>query len=269
MGGATSDPAPLVRTPLPPGGRLPRLPPGGLTRFFDPFLAHFASETLRGGGEVDVYQGNGSLEAVTLRHPSLHLVSLLARSPAVGASIFRELGAFDVFAEYPLGQPIERFLIFSGPVDPSAGERPFRHLVRPARDADLPEVERIVREEVGPGEEGWLRSRPPANERGFVAEVGGRVAGVAWVSVVGSAARLHSLLVRPAYRRIGVGTDLLRARLGWAAGAGARTVLSEIAEGNGASRRLAEREGLRPVGEIFLHPRATRPGSAVVPGPSI
>ena len=65
---------------------------------------------------------------------------------------------------------------------------------------------------------------------------------------------MHSLAVRPMYRHLGLGTDLLFARLLWARAAGARSVLSEIADQNLPSRAVAEAGGMRRVGEIFFYP---------------
>ena len=73
------------------------------------------------------------------------------------------------------------------------------------------------------------------------------------MSRVGAQARLHSLTVRAPHRRLGIGTDLLAARLLWARRMGCERILSEIARDNMPSQLIALRAGMRRVGEIYFH----------------
>mgnify|MGYP001772919012 FL=1 len=85
----------------------------------------------------------------------------------------------------------------------------------------------------------------------LVAEVGGEVAGYALGYLEpGGVGHVASLAVRPAYRRRGVGTALLRALEGELAREGARAFRLEVAASNREARRLYEREGYEVVGVL-------------------
>ena len=103
---------------------------------------------------------------------------------------------------------------------------------------------------------GWLGPVSQPTEKGYVAEADGRPVGAAWVSAVEGHGRLHSLSVLPSYRRLGIGSDLWHARVQWARRNGVRRVFSEIPESNVASRAVAVRAGMRPIGLAF---QCTRP----------
>ena len=111
-----------------------------------------------------------------------------------------------------------------------------------------------MREVYGVVNERWFDGPPNPSEAGFLAEVDGRLAGIGWVSKVHGHARIHSLTVRAPYRRVGIGTDLLFARLLWAHRTGASEVLSEISALNLGSQTIAARGGMRRVGQIYYYP---------------
>ena len=79
---------------------------------------------------------------------------------------------------------------------------------------------------------------------------------MSWVTTVGPYARGHSFLVHPRFRGVGIGTDLLRARMEWLRSLGARQVVSEIYDGNRASFIAAERAGMACVSEMFHYAAA-------------
>ena len=129
-------------------------------------------------------------------------------------------------------------------------------LVRTIREEDRTAVARLLVEQFGPVDPRWLGSMPPAGEKGFAVEVAGQIAGVGWVSLVNGQGRLHSLSVRPGYRRLGVGTDLWQARVLWSRASGAGRVITEVSEQNLPSLAIAAQGGMRNAGRMFLyHPR--------------
>lgn len=169
------------------------------------------------------------------------------------AEVRRADPGLPLFAEHRLDPGAEPFGVFVAPL-PGPGELPRgRHPVRVPTAAEMPELLRLARELDGRVDEPWFRTPAPPNERAFVVSIGTALAGQGWVSVVGDHARLHSLMVRPAFRRLGIGTDLVAARLLWARSSGAREALTEIAEGNLASRRIYERAGFRERSHVYLH----------------
>lgn len=224
-----------------------------LSPWFNPFLAYFAREADRCGGEVRVLRNSGRIEALTITDPVEHIASVFSRSPEVVEACVRARGSFGMYSDLLVEPSAEVFDIFTARL---RGDQPpyrFRHPVRPVSREDAPEVRELMREVNGPLNERWLDGLPTPSEVGFLSEVNGRPAGVGWMTKVGVHARLHSLSVRVPYRRMGLGTDLLLARLLWAGRAGARDVLCEISRTNLASQAIATQGGLKPAGEIYFH----------------
>ncbi|MGP8072200.1 MAG: N-acetyltransferase family protein [Thermoplasmata archaeon] len=241
---------------------LDRQAPVDLSPWFNPFLPHFVRETVRSGGEVWGVLEDGNLTALTLKDPAENVASLFTRNQALAEELVRARGVSAAYSDFRMDGPVEAFGIYSRALGPVGVEHAFRHRVRPISEADLPRVAELMREVQGNIDDRWFHGLATTPETGFLIEVEGRLAGVGWVAVLGRHARLHSLAVRPGYRHVGVGADLLGARLLWAHRAGASEVLSEIADRNAASRYIAESAGMRRVGEIYLYP----PGEGV-PGP--
>jgi GNAT superfamily N-acetyltransferase len=107
--------------------------------------------------------------------------------------------------------------------------------------------------------ERWLEFDEGSGEKCFVSEFEGRIVGTAWVTVVGSRARFHSVSVSPRYRRLGIGSDLWEARRVWAQRSGVQRALAEIASKNLPSQAVAMRGGMRRMGETYLYQRPRAP----------
>jgi RimJ/RimL family protein N-acetyltransferase len=164
-----------------------------------------------------------------------------------------------VYSDLALGAPAEPYRIYSVGLDTWTEEHSFRHSVRPAIRSDLPRIHRVLRGVYGYADERWFATSPPESERWLVVELDGELAGVGCASLAGRHGRLHSLSVRPRCRNLGVGADLVFARLLWLRAAGASAALSEISDRNLPSQALAERAGMRVVGRLFRYERARAP----------
>lgn len=234
----------------------------GLSDWFDPFLRYFAAETLRCGGEVTMARDGDRVVALSVFAPGEQVASIFTRSRALAEALARRRENASVFADFPLGTS-EPYVVVAR--DPRGGANlpELRHVVRRATSPDVPVIQDLLREVHGRVDERWFVDPPAATERLWVAELDGTLAGVAGVTLVDGHARLHSLSVRPVARGLGIGTDLLAARLWWLRGAGARSVVSEIAERNVPSRAAAARVGLAPVGRMYRTDRARRPRPGV------
>jgi GNAT superfamily N-acetyltransferase len=224
-----------------------------LSPWFNPFLRRFAEDTVRCGGEVRVIRDGGTLVGLMVSDPVERVASAFTRSHRVAETLVRGRGPFGMYCDFLLDPSAEAFDIFSSRLDLGRPPNRFRHPVREIRADDLPSVLDLLREVEGVVNGRWFEGLPNANEAGFLSEVDGRLAGVAWVSRVGTHARLHSLAVRAPHRRMGLGGDLLLARLLWARRCGATEALSEIAERNVASQAVALRAGMQRVGRIYFY----------------
>ncbi|MGA8664270.1 MAG: GNAT family N-acetyltransferase [Thermoplasmata archaeon] len=237
-----------------PAFRIAGLDTADLSPWFNPFLPHFVRETLRCGGEVWCAHDAAGLTGLLLHDPAANITSVFTRDRSLAEERVRNRGGRPAYSDFRFGGPSETYGIYTGNLERPLPAHPFHHTVRPIRGEDLAAVAELMREVEGNVDDRWFRGVQGGAEAGFLIEVGPRLAGVGWVAVVADHARMHSLAVRPMYRHLGLGTDLLFARLLWARAAGARSVLSEIADQNLPSRAVAEAGGMRRVGEIFFYP---------------
>ena len=191
------------------------------------------------------------MAGLLLLDPAERVGTLFTDDRELAGQVAGSLHGLGLFAPFPLAAHAEPFRVLRGPAGPEDAAHPFRHAVRRTRPEEYPRVGRLLHEIEGRLNPRWLDGVPPS-EGCLQVEYGGELAGAGWVSVVGAHARLHSLAVRPRYRRLGIATDLVRARKIWAYQHGARSVLSEIAAGNTGSLVPSERAGLSAIGEIFL-----------------
>jgi GNAT superfamily N-acetyltransferase len=236
-----------------------------LSDFFNPFLGLFVREALRGGGEVWVSKEHGVVNGLLLFNGVEKLGSIFTRNPAAADALYRLKEGAALFTEFPPSAKAEVYHVMEA--DPAEETKPhrFTHVVRMALAAERPAIARMLNEMYGQLDTSWLQATAPERDRCFLVEVADQIAGVGWVSVVGPHGRLHSLSVRPHYRRMRIGTDLWHARMLWARRAGARRVLSEISEHNAASLAIATTGGMRRVGQMFL---SQRPAPASTDGRS-
>lgn len=237
-----------------------------LSAWFDPFLPIFAWETIQCGGEATVVRHAGRVAGLLLTDPNERVASAFARELHVARRVRDLARGFALYAEVDLGSPRDELTVYRADLERAPPVR-LRHRVTVVRRGDLERLASFAEEGFGPGAGRWVEVADDAGERCLTVELDGTIAGAAWVQVAGCVARLHGLLVRPGFRGLGIGTDLVGARLLYARRAGVRTALSEIADQNAASRAAAARCGMTPGGRMYLHlgPSALGPRS---PGPA-
>jgi len=235
------------------GGELPAgLDRSGLSARFDPFLPHFAREAVAAGADVWFSTSEGRLSAMYLDDRVESTGSVFTYDRRIAERLVLERPG-STYAEHLLDVPHESFDLYSARLADPLPLRPFRHEVRRIEEGDRPAALALLRESYPGSNVGYFSGPSDPAEVGFRVRLEEEVVGVAWGSVAGSVARLHSLTVRPGARRLGVATDLLHARILWARAAGLREAFSEISEENVPSRTIAERAGLRPTGRIHLY----------------
>ncbi|MFZ1023748.1 MAG: GNAT family N-acetyltransferase [Thermoplasmata archaeon] len=224
-----------------------------LSPWFNPYLRRFAEDAERCGGSVQITREDGAVTGLLVSDPDERVSSIFTRSRELAASCVQNRSTDGMYSDFAFEATAEPFDIYVLSTRGPLSEYRFHHPVRSLRSNDLPAVVDLMREVYGLVNPRWFEGVPRSTEAGFVSEIDGRVAGVGWISTVGRFARLHSLTVRAPYRNLGLGSDLLRARLLWAEQAGVTEVLSEISRLNAASQALAVRSGMRRVGEIYLY----------------
>lgn len=233
---------------------------GDLSDFFNPFLPHFVRAAFRGTGEVWVARAGTTIDGLLLYNGTERLGSIFTRRPEVAQVLFGQTDPVALFSEFPLSSRTETYHVFRTAPGPDLSTHRFTHPVRLARAEDQVPVLELLHEMYGRIDPSGFPVVPTAEEKCLLVEIAGEIVGVGWVTVVQGHGRLHSLSVRPHYRRVGIGRDLWYARMLWAARAGARAVVSEVADQNVASQAIATAGGMEKVGQLFLSYRpATAP----------
>jgi GNAT superfamily N-acetyltransferase len=224
---------------------------GDLSDFFNPFLRHFMGEALRCGGDVQFSAFGREVTGIFLYHDVENEASIFTRDRELAERFHAARERVPVFSDFELEPRSEVYHIYAADHPGWPDGHRFSHPVRVARPDDRPAAIELLREVYGRVDERWVASFPPGREECFVVDGSDELAGVGWASVINGEGRLHSLSVRPRYRRTGVGRDLFYARMGWTRRAEAIRVISEISEHNIASRAIAETGGMRAVGKIY------------------
>lgn len=229
-----------------------------LSEWFDPFLRLFAKDALRTGGIVEVAEEDGLVRGLSLFSSSEGVGSGFTRTRRVAERYLSRMEPGGLYLEEPWrpgGEPVE---IFAADLRDWSSPHRTRNPVRIARPGDLPSIRALMRGEMGPGVDAWIATLPRPEETAFLCEIDGRAVGVSWLSRAGAFARGHSFVVHPRFRGLGIGTDLLTARMLWLRRTGGRQVVSEIYDGNVASRTAAERAGMALVGRMYHFRRPSR-----------
>ena len=227
----------------------------GNLSFFDPFLKHFMKEALMAGGEVHIAENGGNVTGIFLYDGVERTGSIFTRSREVFDAFFGMKSRFACFSELSTEHRREVFHVYTAALADCRYARRFNHEIQVAGNEDLPEIACVMKGIYRHLNTKWIDIAPGEGDRCFVARVSGRIAGVAWLSLEGGVGRLHSLAVSHQHRRLGIGTDLLSARLLWLRAVGARSVFSEIADSNTLSVRLATCAGMRPSVEMYQYAR--------------
>ena len=239
-----------------------------LSEWFDPFLPFFAKDALRTGGRVEVAEEEGRVRGLLLSGSSEGVGSGFTRVRRIAVGYLERMEEGGLYLEEPWRTGGEVVEIFAADLRDWEPRERLRNPVRLAGPEDLPEIRTLMRAELGPGVDPWLATLPRPEETAFVCEVDGRVVGVSWLARSGSYARGHTFVVHPRFRGLGIGSDLLTARMLWLRRTGARQVVSEIYDGNVASRTAAERAGMARVGLMYHFRRPKRSyGACYVRGP--
>ncbi len=242
-----------------------RLAFGDLSDFFNPFLDQFVREAFRGGGEIWVSKEGSVVQGLLVYDLIEKVGSIFTRDRSVAEALFGLEDHLALFTDFPLSPRTEIYRIYGMDLPRELVPHRFAHSVRLARPDDHPVIVQMMRERYGRVNTSWLEAFPrDGGQRCFVAGVADEIAGVGWVSVANGRGRLHSLSVRPRYRRMRIGTDLWHARRLWAEHVGARQLISEISEQNVASLAIATAGGMHPMGQVLLCYRSESGG----PGPS-
>jgi len=227
--------------------------PNGLS-FFEPYLRYFVKEVLEIGGEAYVSRtSEGPVSGLFIYDDFEKVGTVYTRSREV-FDYFYELKPFNfLFAEMTTEVESEIYDIYTINLQNAAIVHRFSHEISMAEEEHIDEIEQFM-VSTHPGiNRKWVKIALKNGDKCFTARLGNEIAGLGWLSLVNGIGRIHSLYVKPQFRRIGIGGDILQARLLWLKSKRARSAFSEISRYNFASSRIAMKGHMSASGQIFQY----------------
>ncbi|MGA2385122.1 MAG: GNAT family N-acetyltransferase [Candidatus Bathyarchaeia archaeon] len=222
--------------------------------FFEPYLAYHTKEILEIGGEAYVTRTpDGVTSGLFIYDGSEKSGTIYTRSREI-FDYFYELKPFNwLFSEMQTELESEIYDIYTVDLENLALVHRFSYEISMAEKGQTGEIERFMAS-THPGiNKRWVSVALENGERCFTVRLSGEIAGLGWVSLVNGVGRLHSLYVKPQLRRIGVGEDILNARLLWLKSKHARSAFCEISRYNVASSGNVTKAHMRVSGQVFQY----------------
>jgi len=230
--------------------------------FFDPYLGYWEKETLEIAGEVHVSRTSaGDISGIFLYDGHERDGSIFTRSRDV-FDYFYELRPFkSIYAELPTERPKETYDIYTIDLENNSLDHTFSHEVTIADKDEIDEIRQFMLSMDPRLNPKWVEVALNSKDKCVTVRLGYEIAGVGWLSLVNGVGRLHSLFVKPRFRKMGVGLDILFARLLWLRSKHARTAFSEISVNNLQSTKTSMKGGMKVSGHVYQYFR-TQPRNA-------
>ncbi len=227
--------------------------PNGFS-FFEPYLQYFIRETIGAGGEAYASRtSEGNISGIFVYDGSEKIGTIYTRSRRVFDYFYGLRPANFLFAELKTEHESEVYDIYTIDLENLSVAHRFSYEISIAEEGDVDEIGQFMAS-THPGiNRRWVNVALEEGERCFFVRLGKEIAGLGWLSIVNGIGRLHSLHVKPQFRRIGIGEDILFARLLWLRSKRARSAFSEISRDNPPSSRIAMKGLMFPSGTIFQY----------------
>ena len=222
--------------------------------FFQPYLEYWIKETLEIGGEAHVSEtatGNGS--GLFLYDDYEKAGSIFTRSREVFDYFYKLKPFKSIYAELQTEYPKEIYDIHTIDLEGNSLDHTFSHAISVADGQQVEEIRQFMLSTHPGTNPRWIDVALRNGDRCVAVRLGAEIAGAGWLSLVNGIGRLHSLFVKPRFRKIGVGLDILFARLLWLKSKHARMALSEISVNNLQSSRISARGGMSVSGHVYQY----------------
>ncbi len=238
--------------------------PNGFS-FFQPYLEYWIKETLEIGGEAYVSEteaGNGS--GLFLYDDYEKAGSIFTRSREVFDYFYKLKPFRSIYAELQTEHPKEIYDIHTVDLENNALDHTFSHAISVADIEQIEEIRQFVLSTHPGTNPRWIDVALTNGDRCVTVRLGDEIAGVGWLSLVNGIGRLHSLFVKPRFRKVGAGLDILFARLLWLKSKHARMAFSEISVNSLQSSGISVRGGMKVSGQVYqyLNTETGNPGTS-------
>ena len=228
--------------------------PDGLS-FFDPYLRYYIKQTLEIGGEAYVSRiSEGAVSGMFIYDDYEKVGTIFTQSREVFDYFYKLKKPFDfLFAEMKTEHKSEPYDIYTVDLAGLAIVHRFRHEISMVQKEETDEIEQFM-VSTHPGmNRKWVKVALNDGDKCFTVKLGKEIAGLGWLSIVNGIGSLHSLYVKPHYRNMGIGEDILYARLLWLKSKRARSGFSEISQSNLSSSRVAVKARMSVTGQVFQY----------------
>ena len=222
--------------------------------FFEPYLNYHIKEILEIGGEAYVSRtSEGTISGIFIYDDFEKGGTIYTRSKEA-FDYFYSLKRFNfLFSEMKVDLENEIYDIYSIDIEHLALAHRFSFEISTIDKLNESEIEQFM-SSTHPGiNKKWVRIALKNGERCYIVRLSNEIAGLGWVSLVNGIGRLHSLYVKPQYRRIGIGEDILNARLLWLKANNARSVFTEISRYNIPSSNNVMKAKMKLSGQVFQY----------------
>lgn len=167
---------------------------------------------------------------------------------------FYDLRPFDsLFAEMPTEHVNEPYDIYTIDLGNFPIAHSFSYPIAAVQGNKLHELEQFMVSAYPRMNRKWATVALSNGDKCFIVRLGEEIAGAGWLSFVNRIGRLHTLYVRPQFRGIGIGEDILFARLLWLKSKNARFAFSEISRFNYACSKIAMQGNMKVSGQVFRY----------------
>jgi len=222
--------------------------------FFEPYLPYFIKETIELGGEAYLTKNSeDDVSGVFIYDEVEKTGTIFTRSKKV-FDYFYKLKPFNsLFAELRTEPANEIYDIYTLEMENREIVHSFNHQIALAEKNHISEIERFMELAHPEINRKWVKVALKNGDKCFIVSLGNEIAGLGWVSFVKHIGRIHSLYVKPQFRKLGIGEDILYARLLWLKTNHALSAFSEISRHNVSSSRIALKAKMNVSAQLFQY----------------
>jgi GNAT superfamily N-acetyltransferase len=222
--------------------------------FFEPYLEYHTKEILEIGGEAYVTKTpDGITSGLFIYDGSEKSGTIYTRSKEI-FDYFYELKPFNLlFSEMKTELESEIYDIYTIDLENLDPVHRFSYEISIAEKGHIGEIEQFMAL-THPGiNKRWVSVALNNGDSCIIVRLSNEIAGLGWLSLVNGVGRLHSLYVKPQFRRTGIGEDILNARLLWLKSKHAHSAFCEISRYNVASSGNVMKAQMRVSRQVFQY----------------
>jgi GNAT superfamily N-acetyltransferase len=221
---------------------------------FDPFIKHFVRETIEAGGTVQIALDRNQVASCIFIFDDIERTgTVFTKSLPLFRKCIENVSNCHIYCELQDEIENEIFSILELDLANSTLNHSFSNEISLLGTDDIERITTAM-SHIFPGmNQRWVETAIRNGDRCFASLYGDEITGLGWGSITGSLGHLISLGVLPRYRKLGIGTDLLYARLIWMRELSVSRAYSEISYNNTESRKIAQKAGFLETGKIYLY----------------